>query len=68
MKKYRHCPHCKGKQGFELRYKVVGHGSEKRDFNGNVLDAERYVADDTDRHVTCLDCGEHIDIEKVETE
>lgn len=68
MAKHRQCPHCKGKKGFQLNYQIKGNGMETRDFQGNVIYAERDEFADNDSTVTCLECGGHIDTEKVETE
>lgn len=68
MTKHRQCPHCKSKQGFKMTYQIKGYGHEIRTFSGEVVEAEREVVDDLDRHVECIECGKHIDIEKVKTD
>lgn len=66
--KKRQCPHCKSKEGFELRYSVGGHGYVKMNFKGKTLDAEREVFDTIDHYANCLNCGKSIETEYLQTD
>lgn len=66
MRKYRRCPKCKSKKGFLINYVIHGYGHEIRSFEGEVLDADRNVYDDTENWASCINCGENIDSNKLE--
>ncbi len=65
--KIRKCPYCKSKKGYEYNYSITGHGSEKRDFEGNVMDAHRETFDDVDEYtIFCLNCNSKLDIKRLD--
>lgn len=66
MTKIKKCPHCKSKKGFRHDYLITGYGYEIRNFNGDVIDANRETFDKSSDYVECLNCGKPIDSEKVD--
>ena len=66
QRKYRKCPHCDSKKGFEILIMLGGTQEEKRDFNGKILDCDRNGADDHPSDGSCLECGKLIPIEKLD--
>jgi DNA-directed RNA polymerase subunit RPC12/RpoP len=66
MRKYRKCPHCKSKIGFEIRYTIHGFGSETKTFTGKVVGSEREVNDKIDMWASCLNCKKLIESEKLQ--
>lgn len=66
-RKYRRCPHCKGKTGFLVTVYLGGYEESKVTFNGKIIDQKRSGTDDIENRVECLDCGKFIETEKVET-
>lgn len=67
-RKFRQCPHCKSKKGFELRYAICGSGMVQMNFKGQTLDADRHVSDRNEHYVECLNCHKNIEIERVQTD
>lgn len=65
-RKIRQCPHCKGKEGFEVFIILGGYHTQKINFKGKIISEERTGTDDVERTVKCLSCGGQIDMDKVE--
>lgn len=66
--KYRVCPFCKSKAGFEIRTQIHGYYIDKVLFNGKVISTNKTVVNDVDKYASCLNCFKLMPIEKLKTE
>lgn len=68
IRKYRKCPHCGSKKGFQITVFLGGNMEYDVDFNGTILNSNRNGIDDIENYATCLECGRLIDSEKLDTD